>query len=71
MDNLTPFDDLRCRDARRFGIYGRSAASSADAAPESADAYEPPQIIVIGNVRDITAGSASSGRRDANSQYYW
>lgn len=33
--------------------------------------YESPQIIVIGNVRDLTTGSSSSGTKDANSQYYW
>lgn len=33
--------------------------------------YEKPQVIVIGDVRFLTAGSASSGKQDANSQYYW
>jgi hypothetical protein len=33
--------------------------------------YEPPRIIVIGTIRDLTGGSASSGHKDANSQYYW
>lgn len=33
--------------------------------------YESPVIMVIGSVRDLTAGSASSGNADANSQYYW
>lgn len=34
-------------------------------------AYESPQVIVIGKIRDITTGNASSGNADANSQYYW
>ncbi|MGH3280308.1 MAG: lasso RiPP family leader peptide-containing protein [Trebonia sp.] len=33
--------------------------------------YEPPRIMVVGSVRDLTAGSTSSGNKDANSQYYW
>lgn len=33
--------------------------------------YERPAIHVIGRVRDLTGGSSSSGRKDANSQYYW
>lgn len=33
--------------------------------------YEPPRITVIGYVRDLTGGSASNGKSDANSQYYW
>lgn len=39
--------------------------------PVPADDYEPPLLIVIGNVRKLTTGSASSGKQDANSQYYW
>lgn len=37
----------------------------------SAGGYEPPRITVIGSVHALTGGSASSGRSDANSQYYW
>ncbi len=33
--------------------------------------YESPVVMVIGSVRELTAGSASSGNADANSQYYW
>lgn len=35
------------------------------------DQYERPAIHVVGTVRDLTGGSSSSGRKDANSQYYW
>lgn len=35
------------------------------------DQYERPAIHVVGRVRDLTGGSSSSGRKDANSQYYW
>lgn len=33
--------------------------------------YEPPVVIDLGSVRDVTLGSSTSGTADANSQYYW
>lgn len=33
--------------------------------------YEAPRVVVIGSTRDLTGGSAASGNKDANSQYYW
>jgi len=33
--------------------------------------YEPPKMRVLGSVRVLTTGSSSSGKKDANSQYYW
>lgn len=33
--------------------------------------YEPPRIVEIGHVRELTGGSSASGSADANSQYYW
>jgi hypothetical protein len=33
--------------------------------------YALPLVVDIGEVRDLTTGSASSGNKDANSQYYW
>ena len=38
---------------------------------ENPGAYALPLVVDIGDVRDLTAGSASSGNKDANSQYYW
>lgn len=35
------------------------------------EGYEVPQLTVIGDVRDLTTGSSSSGKKDANSNYYW
>jgi hypothetical protein len=35
------------------------------------DDYEPPGITDMGHVRELTRGSSSSGKADANSQYYW
>ncbi|MFD3918813.1 lasso RiPP family leader peptide-containing protein [Streptomyces sp. NPDC058595] len=33
--------------------------------------YEPPVVVDLGAVRDVTLGSSTSGTADANSQYYW
>lgn len=33
--------------------------------------YEPPVVVDLGSVRDVTLGSSTSGTADANSQYYW
>ncbi len=51
------------RPASRDARGPRQAQSGLD--------YESPVVMVIGSVRDLTAGSASSGNADANSQYYW
>jgi hypothetical protein len=60
---------------RNAGVMSIGAVSRVDvqesAPPSVARPYEKPQVIVIGSVRDLTAGSASSGNQDANSQYYW
>lgn len=37
----------------------------------SAEDYEPPCVVDIGHVRELTGGSSASGNADANSQYYW
>lgn len=37
---------------------------------ESQDAYEPPALIPLGHVREVTLGSSAGGNRDVNSQYY-
>jgi hypothetical protein len=33
--------------------------------------YESPRLMVVGGVRKFSTGSSSSGKADANSQYYW
>lgn len=48
------------------GDAGSAAVTTVTSLP-----YEPPQVVVIGTIRDLTSGSSSSGRTDANSQYYW
>ncbi|WP_407285358.1 lasso RiPP family leader peptide-containing protein [Streptomyces sp. BP-8] len=49
---------------------GERAAGNAEG-EEPDDAYEPPVVIDLGPVREVTLGSSSSGTADANSQYYW
>lgn len=38
---------------------------------EESGRFEPPRIMLIGSVCELTTGSSSSGNKDANSQYYW
>jgi hypothetical protein len=38
---------------------------------DGAGSYDPPRVLVLGSVRDLTTGSSASGNKDANSQYYW
>jgi hypothetical protein len=33
--------------------------------------YAPPSIMIVGRVRNLSTGSSSSGKSDANSQFYW
>lgn len=46
-------------------------STRADSGAETAPNYEPPQLVELGNVRDVVLGSSSSGNGDANGQYYW
>jgi hypothetical protein len=60
-------------DGRRFGTATRRAAvrQLGRQYEGGSGGYEPPRIMIIGNVRDLTTGNSSSGTKDANSQYYW
>lgn len=48
-------------------------ARSADRDTEVNDVsgYESPKLVDLGSVRNVVLGSASSGKNDANGQYYW
>ncbi|MGP4002606.1 lasso RiPP family leader peptide-containing protein [Streptomyces sp. 8N706] len=51
---------------------GRSSESGSTASDEFHDGdYEAPMVADLGDVRQVTLGSSSSGNADANSQYYW
>lgn len=75
MSNFAQFIENSLREGR--GVHwemqiSRHASDSSEPAGAGAPrAYESPQVIVIGKIRDITTGNASSGSADANSQYYW
>lgn len=69
---LRPYRARLSSDTRRFGMAtGEAAVPELGRQGEGREAYEPPRIMIIGNVRDLTTGNSSSGTRDANSQYYW
>jgi hypothetical protein len=51
--------------APEAGKHGRAVVT------ENPGEYASPLVVDIGEVLDLTAGSASSGNKDANSQYYW
>lgn len=55
----------------RAGAARASLDASSRGTDQTAAEYETPCVVDIGPVRDVTAGSSSSGTADANSQYYW
>ncbi|WP_156722318.1 lasso RiPP family leader peptide-containing protein [Streptomyces apocyni] len=48
-----------------------SASEDFDGAHPPLEAYDPPTVVDLGHVREVTLGSSSSGNADANSHYYW
>lgn len=52
-------------------VDGHQRVRRKDGIEEPARNYEPPRLIVIGSIHALTTGSSSSGKKDANSQYYW
>ena len=55
---------------------GPSSGAAGQPAPDDEDScstteYDPPRVIDIGHVRELTKGSAATGNADTNSQYYW
>lgn len=71
--------DARPWRPRRQGPPGRlrdvAAGARGDLPPVRADgpdfSYVPPRIVVVGHIRNLSTGSSSSGKSDANSQFYW
>jgi hypothetical protein len=55
----------------RNGVACREERHSAVRANYPACGYESPRLMVVGRVRKLSTGSSSSGKADANSQYYW
>jgi hypothetical protein len=75
VSNLAQFIENSLRRGRGVHwdtqIPGHGSDSIKSSRAETPRTYESPQVIVIGKIRDITTGNASSGNADANSQYYW
>jgi hypothetical protein len=77
MVNLAQFVDdqpkIGAREERHWELSTSDETTNSDEPSEiqTTGSYETPRIIVIGKVRKLTTGSASSGNQDANSQYYW
>lgn len=71
MDGLAELNGQRPGLASLPSTHGGGIARKDVEAFERASGYDPPRVTVIGYVRDLTGGSASSGKSDANSQYYW
>ena len=59
--------------SRRGHEYPVGGSAEAAVGPDDVDDmfYEPPVLVDLGSVRDVTLGSSTSGTADANSQYYW
>jgi hypothetical protein len=67
-----PFDpDTESRRSQEPYTTDRGIAHTREGDQVSLAEYEPPCVVDIGHVRELTGGSSGSGRSDANSQYYW
>jgi hypothetical protein len=53
------------------GVAYREGHLTAARENYSAYGYESPRVMIIGRARKFSTGSSSSGKADANSQYYW
>ncbi|MFF0067050.1 lasso RiPP family leader peptide-containing protein [Streptomyces sp. NPDC005279] len=66
-----PFLRKHANRSPRPSVSDASAPAGLDAADRHRDAYDPPAVVDLGHVREVTLGSSSSGNADANSHYYW
>ncbi|MEU1037925.1 lasso RiPP family leader peptide-containing protein [Streptomyces sp. NPDC005551] len=53
------------------GYQRQTAGPGAEPSPDEPAAYEPPMLVDLGHVREVTLGSSPSGAADANAQYYY
>lgn len=54
-----------------FGYPRQAVKAGAVPSPEEPAAYEPPMVVDLGHVREVTLGSSPNGSADANAQYYY
>ncbi|MEU8794555.1 lasso RiPP family leader peptide-containing protein [Streptomyces sp. NPDC048643] len=53
------------------GNTPQSAGNGTHLTPGGSTDYEPPMLVDLGHVREVTLGSSPSGNADANAQYYY
>ncbi|MGW7264544.1 lasso RiPP family leader peptide-containing protein [Streptomyces sp. NPDC054842] len=53
------------------GCTRQAVKPGAMPSPELPAVYEPPMLVDLGHVREVTLGSSPSGSADANAQYYY
>jgi hypothetical protein len=70
MGEANPYGGYTLTGIKRT-VEVRNVTGEASESTEPEDTYEPPQLIPLGHVREVTLGSSSGGKADANSQYYW
>jgi hypothetical protein len=71
LDNLGWLQRCLLRMKKENGVAYHEERLTAARADYSAYGYESPRLMVIGRARKFSTGSSSSGKADANSQYYW
>ena len=71
LDNLGWLHRRSLRVEKENGVACLEERLAAARESYSANGYESPRLIVIGRARKFSTGSSSSGKADANSQYYW
>ncbi|MBW5420079.1 lasso RiPP family leader peptide-containing protein [Streptomyces sp. BG9H] len=60
---VSPYED--------FEYPRQTVKAEAVPPPGEPAAYEPPMLVDLGHVREVTLGSSPSGSADANAQYYY
>jgi hypothetical protein len=71
LDNLGWLHRCLLRVKKKNGVAYQEERLTAASENYSAYGYESPRLMVIGQARKFSTGSSSSGKADANSQYYW
>jgi hypothetical protein len=71
LDNLGWLHRRSPRVKKENGVAYLEERLTAAREDYSAYGYESPRLTVVGQARKSSTGSSSSGKADANSQYYW
>ncbi|WP_394437216.1 lasso RiPP family leader peptide-containing protein [Streptomyces sp. SGAir0957] len=68
---LMTYEPIAVSPYEEFGYPRQAVTAGAVPSPEESAAYEPPMVVDLGHVREVTLGSSPSGIADANAQYYY